>query len=76
MSYPTLAGMPVIPAADLADKTTDANLSYPNGIGKRDGMFVLVDTGTAKELFMSKGATDIAVWDSVGTQATANVTPA
>ena len=75
MSYPTLAGMPVIPAADLADLTAEANLSYPNGIGKRDGMFVFLDTGTEKELFMAVGATAASLWKGVGTQATADVTP-
>jgi hypothetical protein len=53
--YPIIAGMPVIPAADIADVDAEPNLSYPNGIGKRDGMFVLVDTAGVSALYMANG---------------------
>lgn len=66
MAYEIIAGLPVIASADIADKTADCNLSYPNGIGKRDGMFALRDTGSAKELIMANGDGDTDTWTKVG----------
>jgi hypothetical protein len=76
MAYSTLDGIPVIPAADLVDEATDCNLTYPNGIGKRRGMFVFNDTGSELELFMANGAGVNDLWMGVGTQASADITPA
>jgi len=77
MSYPIIAGMPVIPAADIADVAAEPNLSYPNGIGKRDGMFVLVDTAGVSALYMANGKLPASTWTKVGDGAAAVVvTPA
>lgn len=73
MAYDIIAGLPVIPSADIADKTADCNLSYPNGIGKREGMFVLRDTGSAKELVMADGSSATDTWTKVGDGGTAVV---
>lgn len=74
MAYTIIAGLPVIPAADIADATAEPNLSYPNGIGKRDGMFVLVDNGSTKELFMANGSGATDTWTQVGDGSSAEVT--
>lgn len=73
MAYEIIAGLPVIASADLADVTADPNLTYPNGIGKRDGTFVLRDTGSAKELFMANGPLAADTWTKVGDGAAAVV---
>ena len=77
MAYEIIAGLPVIASADIASAAADCNLSYPNGIGKRDGMFVLRDTGSAKELIMANGSATTSPWTKVGDGAAAVVvTPA
>jgi hypothetical protein len=75
--YTIVAGLPVVPSADVADATSDLNGSYPNGIGKRNGMFFLRDTGTAYELFMADGPAPTDTCTKVGDGAGAVVvTPA
>ena len=77
MAYEIIAGLPVIASADIADIDSVANARYPNGIGKRDGCFVLRDTGSAKELIMANGADTDSTWTKVGDGGTAVVvTPA
>ena len=73
MAYDVIAGLPVIPSADIADIDADCNGSYPNGIGKRDGMFALRDTGSAKELVMANGSATDDTWTKVGDADTAVV---
>ncbi len=78
MSYPIIAGMPVIPQAEIAAIAGEPNLTYPNGIGKRDGMFVLVDEGAGvKALYMANGKLANSKWTKVGDGALPEVvTPA
>jgi hypothetical protein len=77
MSYPIIAGLPVIVSADIADITSDANAKYPSGIGKRDGMFALEDNGTTKDLVMANGSATDDTWTIVGDGAASIVvTPA
>lgn len=77
MAYTINAGLPVIPSADVADINSDFNAVYPNGIGKRNGMFFLRDTGSALELFMANGSASNSTCTKVGDGAGAVVvTPA
>ena len=64
--YNVISGLPVIPSADVASATSDANKEYPEGVGKRDGFFALRDTGSAKELIMANGNAPTDTWTKVG----------
>jgi hypothetical protein len=77
MAISVNAGLPVVLSADVADIASDFNASYPNGIGKKNGMFFLRDTGSALELFMANGALTTSTCTKVGDGAAAVViTPA
>ena len=70
-------GQTVITSAALADIAGDANLSYPNGIGKRKGLEVVRDTGTVLQKAIALGPATNDIWDIVGDGAAAiAVTPA
>ena len=70
-------GQTVITSAALADIGGDANLQYPNGIGKRKGLEVVRDTGTVLQKAIARGSDTDSIWDIVGDGAAAiAVTPA
>lgn len=64
-------GQTIIPVAELADVTADVNLTYPNGIGKRKGLEVVVDNGTILQKAIARGSAAADLWDVVGDGAAA-----
>ena len=73
-------GMSVTNLTDLADATHRINLDdLAGGVGKRAGMQVLVDLGSALyTIYIAAGSTPTAKWNPVGdggTSAVAAVTP-
>lgn len=70
----TFRGKAVILSADLADATHDCNLTYPNGIGKAQGMIVYEDTGTILRLVMAQGSAATSTWTPIDERTDADVT--
>ena len=64
--YPSVLGRSVIPAVDLLDPTSTANVdSKAGGIGKRKGTMIYRETFTDLELYVSKGSSPDDVWEPV-----------
>jgi len=62
--YPSVLGRSVIPAVDLLDPTSAANVdSEAGGIGKRKGTMVYRETFTDLELYVSRGNNPDDVWE-------------
>ena len=70
-------GQTIITSAALATLGGDANLQYPNGIGKRKGLEVIRDTGTVLQKAIARSSEPDGIWDIVGDGSAAiAITPA
>lgn len=70
----TFRGKAVVSSADLADKTADCNLQYPNGIGKKKGLVVYEDNGSTYDLVMATGSATTSTWLPINERTDADVT--